>query len=47
LRLAVLAQKMNFVPEPRQGLCEACVVDIAARAAQQVAVKDQDADTAG
>jgi hypothetical protein len=39
--LAVLAEQVDVVPEPREGLCEARVVDVAAGAPQQVAVEDQ------
>ena len=40
---AVLAEQVDLVAEPGQRLGEVGVVDVAAGAAQQVAVEDQDA----
>jgi hypothetical protein len=40
--VAILAQQVNLVSQPRQRAGQARVVDVGARAAQQVAVEDQD-----
>jgi hypothetical protein len=41
--MAVLAEQVDLVAHPLQGLGEAGVVDVAARPPQQVAVEDQHA----
>jgi hypothetical protein len=46
-RVTILAEKVDFMPEPRERLGDVGVVDVAARAAQQVAVEDQDPDGRG
>jgi hypothetical protein len=45
-RLSVLTEEVDVVTEPRERLREARVVDVAAGAAEQVAVEDQDSDSA-